>query len=119
MIIIKVKEPYIDLDASTLVQMGKAVPIEKIDITFTKKLIEQLAHSFDVSVFSCSFDGKNKISLYAIEKAKLILTWESTYASNIAFDDEVDLDGFPNGYCFFPELWKASGSKILLLYYSH
>jgi len=131
----KIKKPYIDYISSVLVTDKDTIPITAVDYIFTQQIFEDYIYSDDNKLMfvQAIYDGKFG-GLYAITTEEITeevtregifpsgkkFEYTSCYIKNICFDEEnICLDDFPNGHCFFPEVWQSANGKILILKHYH
>ncbi|TVX96242.1 hypothetical protein [Cohnella terricola] len=71
-------------------------------------------------IFICNYQTGQKCELERLSINDVKADWNTKYENNIFLDDEAYLDDFPNGYCFFVELWESEkGIPFLVLFYCH
>jgi hypothetical protein len=69
----------------------------------------------------CVLRSVNDI-LEEIPQAELKERWDNELKVHITLKDKAFLEDFPNGYCYFPEMWENQiqiGKKILILCLVH
>lgn len=71
-------------------------------------------------VFICHYQTERISKLECLSINDVKSKWNTKYKNNISLEDEAYLDDFPNGYCFFVELWESErGTAILVLIQHH
>ncbi|KOP80213.1 hypothetical protein AMS59_02110 [Lysinibacillus sp. FJAT-14745] len=71
-------------------------------------------------IFICNYQTEQLSKLEQLSINDVKSEWNTKYKNNISLDDEVYLGDFPNGYCFFVELWESEkGTLILVLFLYH
>lgn len=71
-------------------------------------------------IFICNYQTERKSKLECLLINDVKSEWNTKYKNNICLDDEAYLNDFPNGYCFFVELWESEeGTTILVLFQYH
>lgn len=87
----------------------------------TLQELEQMIFNADIEeIFICNFQTEQKSKLERLSINDVKSEWPTKYKNNISLDDEAYLDDFPNGYCFFIELWESEkGTPILVLFHYH
>lgn len=88
---------------------------------FTLEELEQKVVNNELAyIFICDYETERKSRLKGISIDEFKLEWNTKYKHNICFDNEANLDDFPNEYCYFVELWESvNGEIILVLYLYH
>lgn len=75
------------------------------DTPTLQQLGEMIFNSIVEQVFICNYQTEQKGKLEQLSINDVRSEWYSKFKNNICLDDEAYLDDFPNGYCFFVELW--------------
>ncbi|MFJ7667615.1 hypothetical protein ACIQXI_10920 [Lysinibacillus sp. NPDC097195] len=71
-------------------------------------------------IFICNYQTEQISKLERLLINDFKSEWSTKYKDNISLDDEAYLNDFPNGYCFFVELWVSDKENpILVLYHFH
>lgn len=90
------------------------------DILDIQELKQQIIGSEITDIFICGFRTEQKSVLEQISIEKVKADWDTRFKNNICLDEEADLENFPNGYCFFTELWQGEkNEKILVFFHCH
>lgn len=87
----------------------------------TLRELEQMIFNGELEeIFICHYQTERISKLERLVMQDVKSEWRTKYKNNISLDDEACLNDFPNGYCFFVELWKsAKGTTILVLFQCH
>lgn len=86
--------------------------------------MEELEHMLQQEeaqdIFICSYQTNDVAQLEHTSFQEVTSKWDTAYKHHICLSDEADLTEFPNGYCYFVELWERdAGGIIVVLYYCH
>ena len=81
---------------------------------------EMIFNSIVEDIFICNYQTEKKSKLEQVSINDVKSEWYSKYKYNICLDEEAYLNDFPNGYCFFAELWESEkGAPIVVLFQYH
>lgn len=88
--------------------------------TSLEELERMLLQEEAQDIFICSYQTSAVAQLERTPLQEVTSTWDTAYKHHICLSDEADLTEFPNGYCYFVELWEGdAGGIIVVLYYCH
>jgi len=91
-----------------------------LDTPTLQVLKEMIFNGIVEKVFICNYQTEQQSKLEQLSINDVRSEWYSKFKNNICLDDEAYLDDFPNGYCFFVELWESEkGAPILVLFQCH
>lgn len=115
-----IKEEYYIDEKSNEVRKNIVLTRKRLSQKLSFEYLKDMIFNEELLIFISSFQTDFRSELEPLSQRELQIKWESDFKNNINLDDEVCLDGFPNGYCFVPELWRMKfGKKLLVLYYFH
>jgi len=119
--IVRRKGYFIDKYKNQIYNDGALVSSKLYPDTPTlQELGEMIFNSIVEQVFICNYQTEQKSKLEQLSINDVKSEWYSKYKNNISLDDEAYLGDFPNGYCFFVELWESEkGVPILVLFQYH
>jgi len=113
------EEYYLDQKANE-VRKNTVLSRKKLSEKLSLEKLKDIIFNEELLIFISSIQTQNRSELEPISQEEIQMKWESDYKNNISLNDEAILEDFPNGYCFFPELWSIKyGKKLLVLYYNH
>ncbi len=87
----------------------------------TLQELEQMIYNGEIEeIFIYNYQTEQKIILEPLPINDVKSEWKTKYKNNISLNYEAYLDDFPNGYCFFVELWESKkGTAFLVLFHHH
>ncbi|MFT9820894.1 hypothetical protein [Lysinibacillus sp. NPDC056185] len=112
---------YIDKDKNQIYNDKALVSSKRSPNTPTLQELEQkIFNGLVEMIFICNYQTEQKSKLEQLSINDVKSEWNTKYKNNISVDDEAYLNDFPNGYCFFVELWESEkGTPILVLFQYH
>ncbi len=112
---------FIDKEKNQIYNNEVVVASKIYSNNFTLQELGQMIFNGEVEeVFICNYQTERKSTLECLLIHDVKSEWNTKYKNNICLDDEAYLNDFPNGYCFFVELWESEkGTTILVLFQYH
>ncbi|MGE8036011.1 hypothetical protein [Lysinibacillus sp. NPDC093692] len=119
--IVRRKGHFIDKNKNQIFNDEALVSSKVYPDTPTLQELEQMIFNGSVEmIFICNYQTEQTSKLELLSINDVQYEWHTKYKNNISLDDEAYLNDFPNGYCFFVELWEGEkGTPILVLFECH